>query len=358
MTMRLIDRYIVGRIGESFVLGVGAFTSILLLTHLFFLARLAAEIPISVGTNLAMLVLRVPYFGTYSLPFATLFAVLLAFGRLSDSNEITAMRTSGWSLGRVAAPVLITGATVTLLSLALSEWVVPRTEAQYRSLFGEVTRQQLQQVQRNVLFAEPVDGVDSVFYAAEVNGRDGTMTRVTIVQFQDRRPVRVVEAETARYGPQGWVLQRGRISLLGTSSGVQTDFDELRVALARTPRQLASPRRDPYEMTIAELRAQIARLRAAGESAVRYAVSLQAKLALPSSSVIFALLAVPLGLRPHRSGRSIGFGLTVIILVAYYFLMSVSLTLGERGQLPAFLAAWGPNGVVALAGGYLLWRAR
>src|SRR3972149_2849431 len=84
--MRLIDRYIVRLVSESYVLGVGAFTSILLLTHLFYLARVASEIPVSVVSNLGLFLLRVPYFATYSLPFATLFAVLMAFGRLSDSN--------------------------------------------------------------------------------------------------------------------------------------------------------------------------------------------------------------------------------------------------------------------------------
>ena len=356
--MRLIDRYIVRQIGESYVLGVAAFTSILLLTHLFFLARLAAEIPIPLGTNLALLLLRVPYFSAYSLPFATLFAVLLAFGRLSDGNEITAMRTSGWSLARVAAPVLFTGAAVALLSLAMSEWVVPRAEARYRSLFHEVVRRPSPQVQLQVLFRELIGGVDSVFYAQELNSLDGTMTRVVIVQFQEQRPVRLIEAEVARYGPQGWVLNRGTLYLLGTGNAIASEFAEMRVALTRSPRQLVAARRDPYEMTIGELRQQIIRLRAAGESVVRYAVSLQAKLALPASSVIFALLAVPLGLRPHRSGRSIGFGLTVVVLLTYYFLLSVFLTLGERGQIPAFLAAWFPNFLVAAAGGYLLWRAR
>jgi lipopolysaccharide export system permease protein len=142
-----------------------------------------------------------------------------------------------------------------------------------------------------------------------------------------------------------------------TAGGVASDFQEWRIALPRTPRQLVAARRDPFEMTIAELRQQIQRLRASGESVARFAVSLHAKIALPASSIIFALLAVPLGLRPLRAGKSIGFGLTVLVLVLYYFLMSVTITLGERGQMPAFLAAWLPNLLVAAAGSYLLWRA-
>jgi lipopolysaccharide export system permease protein len=354
--MQMIDRYIVRQVSESYVLGVGAFTSILLLNHLFFLARLASLVPIPVGSNLALFLLRIPYYATYSLPFATLFAVLMAFGRLSEANEITAMRTSGWSMGRVAAPVVVTGFTVAVLAVALGEWVVPHADARYQTLLHEVAQRPNPQIERQVQFREIIDGVESIFYAYEVNGLTGVMTQVTIVQFENRRPVRLIEAEAARYGAAGWVLTRGRLYLL-TAGGVASDFQEWRIALPRTPRQLVAARRDPFEMTIAELRQQIQRLRASGESVARFAVSLHAKIALPASSIIFALLAVPLGLRPLRAGKSIGFGLTVLVLVLYYFLMSVTITLGERGQMPAFLAAWLPNLLVAAAGSYLLWRA-
>ena len=90
----------------------------------------------------------------------------------------------------------------------------------------------------------------------------------------------------------------------------------------------------------------------------RYAVHLHARVALPASAAIFALLAVPLGLRPHRSGRSVGLGLTILILLVYYFVLSLTITLGERGRLGAFWAAWTPNLVAGAAGALLLWRAR
>ncbi len=354
--MRLLDRYILREIGGVFLFGVALFTTLLLVNHLFFLARLGADVAVSIRTNLELLVLRVPYLATYSLPFATLFAVLLAFGRLSDRNEVTALRTSGWSLARVAAPVLFAGVMVMAGALGLGEWVVPHAETRYRTVLTGVIRSPAQQIQQNVLFREQVDGVESVFTVRELNPQDGTMSHVTIVQFHQTRPVRIIEAEQARYGPEGWVLHRGALYLLG-GNALATTFEELRVALARSPQQLAAPRRDPYELSIRELRQQIAALRAAGESVIRHAVSLQAKLALPTSSVLFALLAVPLGLRPHRSGRSIGFGVTVFVLLMYWLTMSITLTLGERGRIASFWAAWLPNILVAGAGAVLLWRA-
>ena len=357
--MPLIDRYILRQVGETFLLGLGLFTSIVLLPQVFFVARLASETHIGLRTNLELLVLKAPFLiGTYSLPFATLFAVLLAFGRLSDRNEVTALRTSGWSLARVAAPVVAAGVAVTLMTLMINEFVVPKTETRYRTTLSEVFRAPSPQIQHNVLFRERVDDLESVFYARELNPQSGTMTGVVISQFRDDRLLlRVIEAKAARYEEGGWwVLQGGTIYLVRT--GVQSTFDEIRVRMKRAPRQIAPPRRDPYEMTIRELRQQIAALRAAGEGAVRHMVALQAKMALPTSSVIFALLAVPLGLRPHRSGRSIGFGLTVVVLLCYYVMISITLTLGESGRIAAFWAAWTPNLLVAATGLYLLWRSR
>ncbi len=356
--MRLIDRYILREVGGIFLFGVAVFTTLLLANHLFFLARLAADSGVPVRTSLYLLVLRIPYLAVYGLPMATLLATLLATGRLSDRNEITALRTTGWSLARIALPVLAAGAAITAASLGMNEWVVPRSETRYREILSEAIQAQPRPIHHHVLFREPVDGMDSVFYAIELDTSDGAMRGVTITQFQQGRPVRLIEARQARYTAAGWVLKQGTLYPLGAGSGVEVTFDQMRVALARTPRQMALPRRDPSEMTIGELRAHIAALRLAGESAVRYAVNLQAKIALPASSLIFALLAVPLGLRPHRSGRSTGLGITVLVLIAYYLLMSITITLGERGQITAFWAAWLPNLMVASAGGCLLWFAR
>jgi len=356
--MRLIDRYILREIGGLFLFGVMLFTTLLMVNHLFYIARLGSDLAVSLRTNFELLVLRVPYLATYSLPFATLFGVLLAFARLSERNEVTALRTSGWSLARVAAPVVFAGVVVMIGALGLGEWIVPAAETRYRVVLTEVSRSPMRQIQINVLFREEVNGFDSVFHAREFNPNEGAMSYVTITQFDQRRAVRVIEAEQARYGPDGWVLHRGVLYLLSPDATVTSTFDQMRVALARSPQQLALPSRDPYEMSIRELRQQMVALRAAGMNVVKYAVSLQAKLALPTSSIFFALLAVPLGLRPHRSGRSIGFGVTVFILIVYWLLMSVTLTLGERGRIGSFWAAWIPNVVVATTAAVLLWRAR
>jgi lipopolysaccharide export system permease protein len=138
---------------------------------------------------------------------------------------------------------------------------------------------------------------------------------------------------------------------------VATTFDRLTLALRRTPREIALPRREPSEMSIRELRAAVRLLRRSGEDAARYVVEIQSKFAVPASAALFALLAVPLGLRPHRSGPSVGLGLTIVVLVGYYIMVSITLTLGQNGRLHPTLAAWLPDAVLAAGAVLLLRRA-
>jgi lipopolysaccharide export system permease protein len=167
----------------------------------------------------------------------------------------------------------------------------------------------------------------------------------------------VIEAPEARYLDGQWVFAHGTLYLFTGPTTVATRFDRLVVALRRTPREIALPQREPSEMSIRELRSTIQVLRRSRQNTSRYATEVQSKFAVPASAALFALLAAPLGLRPHRGGTSIGFGLTIVVLVAYYIMLSLTLTLGQGGRLPPVLAAWLPDVVLAAVGIALVWMA-
>jgi lipopolysaccharide export system permease protein len=73
-------------------------------------------------------------------------------------------------------------------------------------------------------------------------------------------------------------------------------------------------------------------------------------------NILISMLAIPFALRSPRSGgvwRSIGLGL--LIGFACWVVLSVSLSLGRKGVLPALLAAWLP-GVLFAGSGAVLFR--
>jgi hypothetical protein len=62
---------------------------------------------------------------TYSLPIAALFATTMVYGRLSADNELTACRASGISHLSIAAPALVLGLSIAIVSLLFLSFIVP-----------------------------------------------------------------------------------------------------------------------------------------------------------------------------------------------------------------------------------------
>ncbi len=353
----ILDRYILKQVTTIFLFGVALFTVMLEAQNLFVLVRFALEQHLGTGVMLRLVVLRLPYFIGLSLPMALLLGALLAVGRLSDHNEVVAMRTGGISLARMAVPVLAAGVLVAAASLVLSEYVVPRSDQRYWDEVRRVTGQ-VQPARGYVLFREEEGARVSVYYARRVSEDGATLQGVMVNQEESGRLGRIIVADRARFLEGQWVFDDGIVYDLSGLQRIEVRFKRLVAGIRRTPREILAERKDPADMSIRELRGYINVLRRTGESVARYLVWLHSRIALPVSSVTFALLALPLGLRPHRSSSSIGLGLTVLIVLLYYTLFTIAVALGETGRLPAALAAWLPNLFVGGAGGVLLWRIR
>jgi len=182
------------------------------------------------------------------------------------------------------------------------------------------------------------------------------MDGVVVNQFEDGALKRVIEAKEGQYQGGVWEFGHGTMYVFTGGTTVVTQFDRLRVGLTQTPQEIALPQRDPSEMSVQELRLYIRVLQRSGENVARYVAQVHFKLAVPLSAALFALLAVPVGLRPHRSGTSIGLGLTFLVLIGYYIISAAALPLGENGRLNPVVAGWLPDLVLAAVGVALLQR--
>ena len=80
---------------------------------------------------------------------------------------------------------------------------------------------------------------------------------------------------------------------------------------------------------------------------------IEQKSSMPFACLAFGLVAATLGIRPQRSGRAAGFGLTLIIVVSYYALMVAGQILYQAGIVNAFIGGWLPT-LVALTTGVIL----
>ncbi|MEN9253118.1 MAG: LptF/LptG family permease [Thermostichales cyanobacterium BF3_bins_165] len=62
-------------------------------------------------------------------------------------------------------------------------------------------------------------------------------------------------------------------------------------------------------------------------------------------------------MRPTRTSSSIGLGISVLIIFAYYVFSFITQALGQTGVLGPAIAAWLPNFLGMGIGGFLIYRA-
>jgi lipopolysaccharide export system permease protein len=174
-------------------------------------------------------------------------------------------------------------------------------------------------------------------------------------------PTDVTYAEEAHADiqTQVWILYRGSHKILGKSlPSASVEFPEERITDMPPPDVLAASSKRATEMTNDELRKQIALQRSQHVNAGLFEVELRRRVSLPFACLVFALIGTPLGMRSHRRSSSIGVGLTLIIVFAYFIVSQWLGIIGEGGALDPITAVWLPNLFFALAGLILIATAR
>ena len=109
----LLDRWLFSELIGPLLFAIAMFTVLAITVGaLFELVRLISEknLPVLIATQ--VLLQRLPSFLVLSFPMATLFATLLAYGRLSSNSELTALRSVGVTATRMIIPVSYTHLTL------------------------------------------------------------------------------------------------------------------------------------------------------------------------------------------------------------------------------------------------------
>jgi len=122
---KILNRYIAREITIPFLLGLSIFTFIMLMDRLLKLTELVINKGVKLVEIVKLIIYILPSFFTVTIPMAFLLAVLLAFGRLSSDEEITAAKSSGISLIQMMPPVFMLSLIAFAATLFLSVYALP-----------------------------------------------------------------------------------------------------------------------------------------------------------------------------------------------------------------------------------------
>ena len=153
-----------------------------------------------------------------------------------------------------------------------------------------------------------------------------------------------------------WVYERGwERDLHRTAIANYHSFEVATYAdLSETPSYFKKEVKQYSEMNYEELRRYIRDLQQSGFDVVRLRVQLHKKLSYPLITLVMAILAVPFALSSGKKGAVTGVAVAVGIAVVYTVVSRLFEAMGDLSQLPPAIAAWSPDLVFMMLGGYLI----
>ena len=92
----------------------------------------------SLGAITLYTILKLPMYFYELFPVALLIGLLMGLGRLASQSELTVIRVSGWSVGRIFYGVLKTAFILWVFMTVIGEWVAPASEAYAKKFRGEI----------------------------------------------------------------------------------------------------------------------------------------------------------------------------------------------------------------------------
>ena len=355
---RILSLYIIREISSLFLLGIVIFTLVLLMGRLITLTDLVVSHGVPLADVGRMIMYLIPSFLVFTIPMAFLLAVLLAFGRLSADNEIVVIKASGISLIQVMPPVIVCALVAVLLALGASTIGVPWGNSAFRELSFQVLKRNITATIREKTFWDDIPGV--VMYTDLYAEQSHTLKGVVIYDGRNTdRPMTIFARDGVVSGAPGsqallLSLHDGSIHMSGAGGLYRlVQFGEYSMTIGEKAGNSVTSRNET-DMWLSELQGRIGDPGTEVKNRLKTMAEFHSRFTFPFASLVFAILAVPLGIQNRREGKSGGFTVSIGIILTYYILMSLVRTLAEKGAVHPALALWIPNLIFFCLGWFLL----
>ncbi len=361
--MRISDRYIGSQVFFGTLYAIAVLSLVLVLGNLFKEIRpllVEQRVPLSLVVRFVLGVLPVSLM--YTLPWGFLSAVLLVFGRLSAGQEIIAFRVSGVSLVRLAAPVFVLGALLSVASLWLNLRAVPMSKASVKELIYEHSRRDpASLLAPGMVQGSFGDGMKLYVQDRERNLLKGLNLYLLPTEENPDRSYLYAREASFIVDEQKQQIRLKLDNAFLESAQPDGDFDvvladKVEPVILDIPRE-KSRRIRASEMTGRQILDFLGDQRdLSDEKRVEYRSEITKRQAFSMACLAFSFIAVPLGLTARRKESSSGLLLSLGI-GAGYFLFTV---LADEFETHAGATAtlWAPNVICILLGLFLFRRAR
>lgn len=360
--MKTLNLYVTKSFLATFLMAIGILTFCMVGARMVkVFDYISNGVPVSVAGTFILYIMPVAL--SFTIPWATLAAIMLIFGRMSADNEITAMRACGISILQIVAPILIIAFALTCLCLYLQLDVGPRLLGKAQSLVKSVgVNQPLSIIEAGI----PVEFESIRLYVDEKIGGNRIKDIQVFKWSGDGK--RLEQDVTAASGlietdkenqVLNIILENATIMAYEKGSdNPRRSFSqraEFSIDYGKKFNQIQIGKKAKY-MTYKEIFATSILDARRGVSTARLETELNQRVAMALSPIAFLLLGMPLAIRTSRRETAIGLFLSVLLGGAYFGIVLTSDALQSRPELHPEILVWIPPALYQIFGALYLFK--
>jgi lipopolysaccharide export system permease protein len=294
-------------------------------------------------------------------PMAALLSSIFVLSNLNKHNEITAMKSSGISLWRIMAPLLVIGLIISMSIFILNEKVIPVSSREANAIRrDELEKKKNKDTKAKIIQNVAIYGAGNrIIFARNYDTEKMTLGDIIIHEHdKSENLTSKISAQSGVWTGYGWRFYKvimWNIDNSGKILGETMFFRQKMIALREKPSDFANREWRSEFMSYRELRKYIKNFRGVSTKVTRsLLVDMYYKVSFSFISLIIILIGAPFALITTRGGVLIGVGMSVGIGLLYYAFIAISLAFGKAELMPPLLSAWLGNIVFAGLGIYLI----
>ena len=206
INMKILYGYIFKEHVGPFFFGLFVILFILIMDFILEVLNMVIGKGLNAFIILQVFVLNLAWMAALAVPMAVLVSTLMAFGRLSQDNEITALKASGVSLYRVVMPAVVASVFVAFGMVIFNNQVLPEANHKARLLMADIHQKRPTVNLKENVFMDEIPGYHILI--KKVDPRSSDVEDITIYDQKDRRLPRTIIAEKGRveFTPDGNTL--------------------------------------------------------------------------------------------------------------------------------------------------------
>ncbi len=364
-----------------FLISLGVLTFIFLMDRLFLLVDLIVKKGVKFINVIELLGYSLPFVIAMTVPLSVLSGAMMCFGRLSQDNEIDAMRTSGIALFTIFKPLFFLNLLIMAFMVLFDAFVLPESNHRARNLLADISRKKPAVKLEEGIFNEDFPGY--TIYIGKKDEKHSKIYDVLVYEKKKRIPTlisakkgiikttpderymqmilyntevhellhksyRKLKSETLIINfPLNTALIRRerkyRTDREMTFTMLLKKIKKLRKSKKKEEQSLEKLKRECTHMEDPRIRAVNVRVNSIQQKLNKYFVELNKMIVMPLAGILFLFFGASLGVKLKKGGIGISIVVSLVFFAVYYILLLAGEDLGDRGKISPFISMWIPN---------------